>query len=76
MLTNILYVIVFLSSIALIVLMMVQEGSDQSSVLMGVAPETLWGRNKSVSREATLKRLTVMSAVVFFISTLVLAAIS
>ena len=55
---------------------MIQEGSDQSSVLMGVAPEALWGRNKSVSREATLKRITVIAAVLFFVSTLLLAALS
>lgn len=74
--TTALYVIVFISSLALIGLMMIQEGSDQSSVLMGVAPEALWGRNKSVSREATLKRITVIAAVLFFVSTLLLAALS
>lgn len=73
---NILYGLVLLSAVCLTVLMMVQEGADQNSVLMGVAPETLWGRNKSVTREATLKRLTVIFAVLFFVSTLLLAAFS
>ncbi|MCI6610389.1 MAG: preprotein translocase subunit SecG [Ezakiella sp.] len=74
--TTVLYIIVFLSALALIALMMIQEGADQNSVLMGVPPEVLWGRNKSASRDATLKRMTVISAVVFFVSTLILAAIS
>lgn len=74
--TTVLYIIVFLSALALIALMMIQEGADQNSVLMGVPPEALWGRNKSASRDATLKRMTVISAVIFFASTLILAAIS
>ncbi|MDO5716771.1 MAG: preprotein translocase subunit SecG [Tissierellia bacterium] len=73
---NILYAIVLISALSLTGLMMLQEGSDQNSVLMGVAPEALWGRNKSASKEATLKRLTVISAALFFVSTLVLAAVS
>lgn len=70
---NILYALVLISSIALIVLMMVQEGSDQSSVLMGVPPETLWGRNRSVSRDAVLKRMTIVAAAVFFVTAFLLS---
>lgn len=70
---NVLYALVLISSIALIVLMMVQEGSDQSSVLMGVAPEALWGRNRSVSRDAVLKRMTIVAAAVFFVTAFLLS---
>lgn len=75
MVINVLYGIVLLSSLALILLMMVQEGSDQRSMMMGMAPEVLWGRNRSNSRDAALKRMTVVSAGVFFVSTLLLATL-
>lgn len=70
---NVLYALVLISSIVLIVLMMVQEGSDQSSMLMGVAPEALWGRNRSVSRDAVLKRMTIVAAAIFFVTAFLLS---
>ncbi len=70
---NILYVLVLLSSIAIIVLMMVQEGSDESSALMGVAPEALWGRNRSGSRDAILKRMTIVAGAIFFVTAFLLS---
>lgn len=72
---NILYAIVLISSVTLIGLMMIQEGADQNSALMGVAPEAIWGKNRSASRDAILKRMTIISAVVFFVSTFLLSVI-
>lgn len=69
----VLYALVLISSIALITLMMVQEGSDQSSVIMGVAPEALWGKDRGVSRDATLKRMTIIAAAVFFVNAFLLS---
>ena len=43
--------------------------------LGGSAPEPLFGSGKSTSKDATLQRITVISAAVFMVSTLVLAAI-
>ncbi|MDY3946893.1 MAG: preprotein translocase subunit SecG [Ezakiella sp.] len=72
---NVLYAIVLISAVALVGLMMVQEGADQNSVLMGVAPEALWGKNRSASRDAILKRMTIIFAVIFFVSTFLLSVI-
>jgi len=67
--------LVMISALGLIVSVLLQEGAENGlGALAGSAPEQLWGKNRSTSREATLQRATIISAVIFIISTLVLAA--
>jgi len=52
-----------------------QEGSEAGlGALSGGSADSLWGKSRGQSREDMLKRITVISAIVFMISTLVLAA--
>ncbi|WP_313756989.1 preprotein translocase subunit SecG [Tissierella sp.] len=68
-------VLVLVSSLALIVSVIMQEGSEAGlGALSGGSADSLWGKSRGQSREDMLKRITVVSAVVFMISTLVLAA--
>lgn len=66
---------ILVSSISLIVSVMLQEGNEEGlGTIGGNAPESLWGKNRGTSKEAMLKRITVVSAVIFIISALALAA--
>jgi preprotein translocase subunit SecG len=68
-------VLVLASSLSLIVSVVLQEGSEQGmGTLAGGSADSLWGKSRGTSREDMLKRITVVSAVIFIISTLVLAA--
>lgn len=70
-------ILILIASIALIISVVLQEGSSEGlgAIGGGNAPDSLWGKAKGKSRGELLKRLTVGSAVVFMISALVLAAI-
>lgn len=66
---------VLISALVLIISVLLQEGGDGSmGAISGNSPESLWGSNKGTSKDAILQRSTIISAVVFVISTLVLAA--
>lgn len=68
-------VLVLVSSLSLIVSVIMQEGSEEGlGALSGGSSDSLWGKSRGKSREDMLRRITVASAVVFIISTLVLAA--
>jgi preprotein translocase subunit SecG len=68
-------VLVLISSLSLIVSVVMQEGSEQGlGTIGGGASDSLFGKARGTSREDMLKRITVISAVIFIISTLVLAA--
>lgn len=73
---NILFsILILVSSIALIISVMLQEGSEEGlGAIGGGASESLFGGNRGTTREDMLKRVTVISAVIFIISALVLAA--
>ncbi|HEY4543234.1 MAG TPA: preprotein translocase subunit SecG [Tissierellaceae bacterium] len=66
--------LVLISSFGIIGSVVLQEGDDGMASLGGSAPRPLFGKNKEVSKDATLQRITVISAAVFMISTLILAA--
>ena len=72
---NVIGIIVLISSITLIVSVAAQEGADQSSVLSGQSPDSLFGSNRAVGREHTLKRVTLIAAVVFMISNIILISL-
>lgn len=68
-------ILVLLSSLALIISVVLQEGNDEGiSALSGGASGSLFGKTRGTTRSDMLKRITVVSAVIFMISTLVLAA--
>ncbi len=68
-------VLILVSSISLIISVLLQEGSEEGlGTIGGNAPESLWGRNRGTSKEAILQRATIVSAIVFIISALALAA--
>lgn len=68
-------VLILISSISLIISVLLQEGSEEGlGTISGNAPESLWGKNRGSSKQAMLQRVTIISAVIFFIATLGLAA--
>ncbi len=68
-------VVILISSVFLIVSILLQPSNSEGlGTTISGAGENIWGRNKSRSFEATLQRLTTISAIVFIISALVLAA--
>lgn len=68
-------ILVLVSSLTLIVSVVLQEGSEDGlGSLTGGGSGSLWGKAKGQSREDLLKRITVISSVIFLISTLFLAA--
>lgn len=64
-----------ISALGLIISVLLQE-SDEGGLgaISGNSSESLWGKNRSSSKDAILQRSTIISAVVFVVSTLVLAA--
>ena len=67
----ILTVIFMIDCIALVALVLMQEGKSAGLGAISGAAESYWGKNKGRSMEATLVKLTKILAVVF----IVLAAI-
>lgn len=70
-------VLVLISALGVIISVLLQEGSQGglgASMGGSSAPESMWGRSGGKTKEAMLKRATMISAVVFMVSTLVLAA--
>lgn len=68
-------VFTLVSALGLIVSVLLQEGDDGGmGAISGNSPESLWSSNRGSSKDAILQRATIISAVVFVISTLVLAA--
>lgn len=64
-------VIALVSSLGLIVSVALQESSDGQAG-MGGSSEPLWGQSRGTSKQDMLRRVTVISAVVFIISHLML----
>lgn len=68
-------ILVLVSSLSLIISVVLQEGSDEGmGTLMGGSAGSLFSKSRGKTREDMLKRITVVSSVIFMISTLVLAA--
>ena len=69
MLVTILYIIV---CIAIVVVVLMQEGKQQGLGAIAGISDTYWGRNKSRSAEGTLIRATKIMAVLFIVLSVVL----
>jgi preprotein translocase subunit SecG len=68
-------VLLLISALGVIISVLLQEGDEGGlGAIGGSAPESLFGSNRGTSKQAMLQRATVISAVVFIISTVVLAA--
>ncbi|HZJ99454.1 MAG TPA: preprotein translocase subunit SecG [Tissierellaceae bacterium] len=67
--------ILLISALGLIISVLLQESNEGGiGAIGGNSPESLFGKNRSSSKDAILQRSTIISAAVFVISTLVLAA--
>lgn len=63
------------SALGVIISVLFQESSEGGlGAVGGSAPESLWGMAQGKSKEAILQRVTIISAAIFIVSTLVLAA--
>lgn len=72
--TTLFSITILASSIALIVSVLFQEGNDEGlGTIGGNAPDSLWGKNRGTSKQAMLKRITTVSAIIFIISAIALA---
>lgn len=68
-------ILILASSLFLIATIMLQPGKSEGLGTIGGGAEKIWGKNKARSFEDTLSKLTVVSAIIFIISALVLAAL-
>lgn len=77
-LTTFISVIVALSAIGVTLSVMVQESNQAGlGTLDGSASASAeWGANRGTSRKEMLKRITLITSIVFFISTIILVAIT
>ncbi len=54
--------------VALVVLVLAQEGKSQGlGAIQGTVENTYWGRNKGRSREGILKKVTIALSVLFIV---------
>ncbi|MDX9917261.1 MAG: preprotein translocase subunit SecG [Gudongella sp.] len=68
-------VLMLISSITLIVSIVLQDSKSEGLGAMGGgSAEALFGKNIGTSKEAILRKITIVSAVVFIISAIALAA--
>ncbi|MDY3118822.1 MAG: preprotein translocase subunit SecG [Peptoniphilus sp.] len=75
--TTFISVIVALSALAVVCAVVVQESNQVGlGTLDGSSPSSEWGSNRGTSRKEMLKRITVVSSIIFFISTVILVAIT
>ncbi|HIS07323.1 preprotein translocase subunit SecG [Lachnoclostridium sp. An196] len=68
----VLTVVFVLVSIALVVLVLMQEGKSAGLGAIAGAAETYWGKNKGRSMEGTLVRLTKILAAAFILLAVIL----
>ena len=71
-LRTVLTVALIIVSIALVILVLMQEGKDAGLGAISGAYETFWSKNKGRSKEALMVRATGIIAVLFFVLTIVL----
>ncbi len=59
--------------VALVVLVLAQEGKNQGlGAIQGTVENTYWGKNKGRSREGILKKVTIILSVLFIVMALLL----
>ena len=66
-------VVFMIICVALVVLVLAQEGKNQGlGAIQGTVENTYWGKNKGRSREGVLKKVTVVLSVLFIVFGIVL----
>ncbi len=66
-------VIFILVCVALVILVLSQEGKNQGlGAIQGTVENTYWGKNRGRSREGILKKATVALSVLFIVLSIVL----
>ncbi|MBQ4307403.1 MAG: preprotein translocase subunit SecG [Lachnospiraceae bacterium] len=65
-------IIMILVSIALVVVVLMQEGKAQGLGAISGAAETYWGKNKGRSMEGMLRKISTGLAVAFIVLALIL----
>ena len=68
----VLVVVLTLISVALTVIVLMQEGKSAGLGAISGSSDTYWGKNKGRSREANLVRLTKILAILFIVLAAVL----
>ena len=68
----VLTVLFIIVCVALVVLVLLQEGKSAGLGTIGGAAETYWGKNKSRSMEGLLVKLTKVAGVAFILLTILL----
>ena len=68
----VLTIIFIIICIALVVLVLMQEGKTQGLGSISGAAETYWGKNKGRSMEGRLVKITKILAILFFVLAIVL----
>ncbi|MGN0425934.1 MAG: preprotein translocase subunit SecG [Acetatifactor sp.] len=68
----VLTIIFIIVCIALVVLVLMQEGKAQGLGSISGAAETYWGKNKGRSMEGRLVQITKILAILFFVLAIVL----
>ena len=71
-LRTVLLVVLVIASIALTVLILMQEGKSQGLGTISGAADTYWGKNKGRSMEGNLVKATKILVAVFFVLSLLL----
>ena len=71
-LRTILTIVFIIVCIALIVIVLLQEGKSAGLGAIAGGAETYWGKNKGRSMEGTLNKITKILAVVFILLSLLL----
>ena len=67
--------LILISAITLIVSILFQESKSEGLGALSGGSEKLWGKTRARTMEAMLSKITTVSAIVFMISALVVAAI-
>jgi preprotein translocase subunit SecG len=67
--------LILISGISLIVSVLFQESKSEGLGAISGGAEKLWGKTRARTMEAMLSKITTVSAIVFMISALVVAAI-
>ena len=66
-------IIFIILCIALVTLVLAQEGKTQGlGAIQGFAETTYWGKNKGRSKEGVLKKVTIIVSVAFIVLSIVL----
>ena len=67
--------LILISGISIIVAVLFQESKSEGLGAVSGGAEKLWGRSGARTKEAMLTKITTISAIVFMISAIALAAI-